>query len=60
VFKTNIFLSTTVIMPAPEGVKYLFSNENKTVVAGALSSPPSVRMLLGPDSLFNAVGDQHK
>ncbi|KAG0570905.1 hypothetical protein KC19_6G196400 [Ceratodon purpureus] len=59
-FRTNLFLSPTVIMPAPEGNKFLFQNENKAVVAGAESFPPSIKMLLGPDCMSNVVGEEHK
>ena len=47
-------------MPAPEGNKFLFQNENKAVVAGAESFPPSIKMLLGPDCMSNVVGEEHK
>jgi len=46
-----------VSLPAPEGNKFLFANENKLVLN---SWPPSVAKLLGKGSLAVKCGDEHK
>lgn len=56
VFRTNLMFNTTVSLPAPEGNKFLFANENKLVQN---AWPPSVASLLG-NSLVTQVGDEHK
>lgn len=60
VFSTNLFLNPTVVMPAPEGNKYLFSNEGKTVCGGSRAYPKSVRRILGLGSLTLLAGEKHK
>jgi len=57
VFKTNILFNMVVSLPAPEGNKFLFANENKLVHN---SWPPSVAKLLGEGSLAVKCGDEHK
>jgi hypothetical protein len=57
VFKTNLLFNPTVSVPAPEGNKFLFANENKLVQN---AWPPSVAKLLGTGSMTLKVGDEHK
>lgn len=57
VFKTHLLFNPTVSVPAPEGNKFLFANENKLVHS---AWPASVAKLLGPGSLVTKTGDDHK
>jgi cytochrome P450 family 26 subfamily A len=57
VFKTNLLLSPAVSLGAPEGNKFLFSNEYKLVQA---SWPRSVTRLLGRGSILSKIGEEHK
>ena len=57
VFKTNLMFNWTVSLPAPEGNKFLFANENKLVHN---CWPPSVAKLLGKGSMVMKTGDDHK
>lgn len=57
VFKTSLLFNPTVSVPAPEGNKFLFANENKLVHN---AWPPSVAKLLGTGSMALKVGDEHK
>lgn len=60
VFSTNLFLNPTVVMPAPEGNRYLFANEGKTVSGGIRAFPKSVSQILGHGSLSVMTGEKHK
>ncbi|XP_024542157.1 cytochrome P450 716B1 [Selaginella moellendorffii] len=57
VFKTSLFGSKTVVLPAPEGNRLILMNENKLV---SVSYPKSVSVLLGENSLIALRGDEHR
>ncbi|EFJ33146.1 hypothetical protein SELMODRAFT_84634 [Selaginella moellendorffii] len=57
VFKTSLLGSPTIVMPGPDGNKFLFSQENKLVVG---CWPPSTASLLGPCSLAVQTGQEHR
>ncbi|KAH8973426.1 hypothetical protein BDL97_01G047600 [Sphagnum fallax] len=57
VFKTNLLFSPAVSLDAPEGNKFLFSNEDKLVQN---SWPSSMKKLLGCGSLTTQTGKKHK
>jgi cytochrome P450 family 26 subfamily A len=57
VFKTHLLLSPAVSLGAPEGNKFLFSNEYKLVQA---SWPWNVTRLLGHGSILLKTGKEHK
>ncbi|KAH9570075.1 hypothetical protein CY35_02G021200 [Sphagnum magellanicum] len=57
VFKTHLLLSPAVSLGAPEGNKFLFSNEYKLVQN---SWPRSVTRLLGRGSILVKTGKEHK
>ena len=57
VFKSNILNQPTVFVKGAEANKFLFAQENKTVVS---TWPESTATLLGPASLAVKTGDGHK
>jgi cytochrome P450 family 26 subfamily A len=57
VFKTHLLLSPAVSLGAPEGNKFLFSNEYKLVQS---SWPSSIKRLVGRGSIFFKTGKEHK
>lgn len=57
VFKTNIFGQKTVFITRPDGIKWVFSGENKYLES---SWPKPVRKILGEDSIFNVNGSEHR
>jgi hypothetical protein len=57
VFKTHILFSPQVFLGSPEGIKFLFSNENKLVQA---LWPSSMHKLLGRSSIVMKTGEEHK
>ncbi len=56
IFKSNILGSPTVFLKGPEANFFVLTNENKYFV---VNWPPSVKMLLGQDSLPLQTGDVH-
>jgi cytochrome P450 len=57
VFKTHLLLSPAVSLGAPEGNKFLFSNEYKLVQS---SWPRSATRLFGRGSILSKTGKEHK
>jgi cytochrome P450 family 26 subfamily A len=57
VFKTHLLFSPAVSLGAPEGNKFLFSNEYKLVQG---SWPLSATTLFGRGSILSKTGKEHK
>jgi hypothetical protein len=57
VFKTHLLLSPAISLGAPEGNKFLFSNEYKLVQS---SWPRSATRLFGRGSILSKIGKEHK
>ncbi len=57
VFKTRLFGRPTVIFTAPEGIRFLLSNEYRYF---AVSWPATTAQLLGPGSISVAEGELHR